>query len=800
MKPMLLYIMPPTNKKGKDWQNAIRVNNIYIKNYPKQEYAVDLSFANADLYLKMDNVSEANRIYEEFAKKYPDDPRTVTAFYERGKYYIKNGQTALAKSEFQKALARSESFRKKGKDSNPFIAGEAVNSLAEILHNEFLSIQLKQPNSNIQNGLKQMRSLMKDLNQTYAKVLSFGSPRSFEAAYNSARSYEEFAAEFANQELNPNLSSTKRFVEIKKINEQAAGLYDKAVDQFRQVVKNIPTIAEKLGVDMNAPDTLAEVAVDTLEQQDSLQVAEQMKRVSEADSSKELARKYFTKAKDKISELMYAEASLTTENVTQAISIEPPQKDPVQRIIFKRAILAKAAAPAIKQTIDAHIRNIQEAETMGLSNKYVEESKRQIILTSNIMGTQLETIAYSAFDEYERREQELSGLIEKDFGAKTAKGLDYYGVDNDVNQIIDYIKILSADILKAFNGTLVLAADNDIKNDLVKNTQERLLRYAVEMSDKMAAASEYAKERSAYYQTRFDSTQNYNYDDAAGFYENYLYAFNDNAKGIMDQAFQLQQEYEIHDLWANKLLLKLIKLDPETYSAGIEKEKVEIYSDEDWKYSTTYFKDSWTKPDFDDSNWNYAQIVPSDYNQFDSLQVNPQAIWVVPPQTIVPDSMVDSTMAMNDSLNTSDSLSLANQESALAADSLVFFRRAFNLDGTPLAGSIYVTADEDFRIYLNGEYLVDDELNDYAVIDSLDYYTFDIYLKKGKNEIAIDVEDRDLTAKGLKMYSFFELLPANITAAAEEKAKVKQVFVEPNLLRKINILNKNRISLSRGNQ
>ncbi len=794
-------------KKGEDWNNAIRVNNLYIKNYPQQEYAVDLYFANADMYLKLNNVAEANRIYEEFAKKYPDDPRTVTAFYERGKYYMDNGQMSLAKSEFEKALARSESFKKKGKDSNPFIAGEAVNALAKILHKEYASIELKQPANNIKSNLNKMRSLMKQLNQTYAKVLSFGSPRSFEAVYNTARSYEEFANKFAHQEIDPTLSPTKRFVELKKINEQAAGLYDKAVDQFKQVVDNIPVIAEKLGVDMNAPDTVVTFQIDTLEANDSLRVAQQMKRVAEVDSSKDLAKKYYAKAKDKISELLYTEASLTSENVIQAINIQPPQKDPVQRIIFKRAILAKAAAPAIKQTIDAHLRNIHEAEALGLSNKYVEESKRQIILTSNIMGSELEMIAHSTFNEYERQEKVLEDLIEKEFGAKSDKGLDYYGVDNDMNQLIDYIKILSGDILKAYQNTLELARANNIENDLVKNTQERLLRYVVEMSDKMSTASNYAKDKSTYYQTRFDSTQNYNYDDAAGFFENYLYAFSDNSKDIMDQAFQLQQEYEIHNLWANKLLLKLIKIDPEAYSAGIEKEKLELYSDEDWKYSTTYFKEAWTKPDFDDSGWNYVQVVYSEANQFAGLGVDPKAIWVIPANTkALPDSAADSTLVIPDSMTATDSMGVALLDSTSGsadnslADTLVFFRKSFEINGTPLSGALYVTADEDFRIYLNGEYLLDDELNDYNVIDSLDYYTFDIYLKQGKNELAIDVEDKDLSGRGLKMYGYFEILPADITSAAEEKAKVKQVFVEPNLLRRVNILNKNRISLSKGNQ
>jgi hypothetical protein len=124
----------------------------------------------------------------------------------------------------------------------------------------------------------------------------------------------------------------------------------------------------------------------------------------------------------------------------------------------------------------------------------------------------------------------------------------------------------------------------------------------------------------------------------------------------------------------------------------------------------------------------------------------------------------------------------------------VFFRKSFEINGTPLDGNFYVTADDDYRVYLNGEYLLDDD-NDYAKLDTLDYYTFDIILKQGTNVIGIDVEDKDHTRQGLKFYGYLEVLPADITKSAEEKAKVKKIEFDPIILKKVNILNKNRISV-----
>jgi len=783
-------------KKAQDWNNAIRINNTYITTYPDQAYSVDLFFTNAELYLKLDNLTEANKIYEQFAQKYPDDPRTVDAFYQRGKYFQRIGQMEQAKSELNQAIQKSESFRAKGKDPNAFIAGEALNALAEILHQEFMAIELKQPKSNIEANQARMRNLMRDLNQSYSRVISFGSPRSFEATYNIARTYEEFADKFSKQEIDNNLSQDKRFVEINRVNEQSAALYEKAVEQFKEVVTNIPLIADRLGVSM---DSVAQQQ--PMFSADSSDTSVVVSRAAEIDSTRQLARKWHENAKDKISELLYTQASLTSENVYQVFSVASPYKDKdvVQDMVYRLALYNKVATPAIQKTVTAHLRNMDEAAKLGLQNKYVEESKRQIIITSNLLGAELEVLAYAALDQYQKTTVENRGLIEQEFGAVNKKRQDYYVIDNMSNQLIDYTKIISTNLMNSYVNTLELARTNNIKNDLVLNTEDRLLRFSVEITDKMTLLADSAKLLSSYYRTRFDSTQNYNYDDAAGFFENYSFNFTDQSKGILERAFEIQDEYTIRNLWANRLLLKLIKMDPVKYSASVEKERLLIVSDDTWKATTSYYPEAWISAEYEDDVWPNAVMITSDFNQFLSLGLDPTPIWVHGPAVQVPDTSLttDSTYADPDSLGASDSLMQAQTTTtASPSDTLVFFRKTFELKGTPLGGKFYTSADNDFRIYLNGEYLLDDEANDYTTLDSLDYYTFDTYLRQGKNVIGIDVEDKDLTGKGMKFYGYLEILPADITSAAEERAKVEKVIVDPALLKRIYILSKSRIPLS----
>ncbi len=790
-------------EKAGEWQEAIRINNLYIATYPALEYAKDLFFKNADLYLKLDNLAEANRIYDEFSKKYPGDSRVITAFYERGNYFLNNGQKEAAKVEYNKAIAKSEEFKRAGKDYNPFIAGEAVNKLADILHEEYVSIRLTLPESNIRAQQERMKKLLKELNVAYTKVLSFGSPRSFEATYNIARSLEEFARTYAQQEIDPNLNPTKRFVKKKTINEQAAALYETAVDRYKDVVDKIPVIAEKLNVDMFNRDTTEKALVDSAD----------IRREVEQDSTRELAIKWYQKAHDKISELLYAEASLTSDNIEEIRNLKPPTADAFSSIVYQADIITKVIAPSVQQTIKAHLRNVKEAAELGLSNKYVEESKRQILLTSNILADEYSKLTKLALDEFEKNFADYQYLVAQEFGAKNENGLDYYGVENNALQMVDLSIQLANNALDALANTLKLAGENNINNDLVRTTQDKLLKFALDSNARMKTLADSANNVSIHMQAIFDSTKNYNYEEGMAATESFFIALDENSLMLLEKAFEYKTDFDLKGTWANRLMLKLLEIDPAQYSESIDKERVELYSNADWKYTMTDYGADWVLNNFDDSSWENARVVSSGFNQFDSVGVNPQAIWIQI-QAAPVQEMADSTHPAADSTALSqtssdtlvadsttvsvagDSIDTVNAVSDMAAanpDTLVFFRTSFDIDGKIVDGMMYVTADEDFRIYLNGEYLLDDEDNDFMVVDSLDFYTFDRFVRNGKNVLAIDVKDSDLTGAGLKFFAYFEVIPSEFLNANDNKKVVEKIYIAPEKLTRLNITKKNRI-------
>jgi tetratricopeptide (TPR) repeat protein len=788
--------------EGQDWTNAIRVNNQYIETYPEEELATDLYFANAGHYLKLDDVEQANRIYEEFAMRYPDDPRGVEAFYRRGDYYLEHDQLAAAKAEFVKAIDKSEQFNRQGKDPNRFYVGEALNSLVGMLRDEYTTIELKQPKSNIENQQVRMRTLITEIVNNNMKIIASGSIRSYEAAYNNAQIYEQFADIFVDQERNPNLNEVERFAENKRINEQSASLYQKAVEEYKKSVENIPLISEKLGIDMFAPDTTApEPEVAEGEETDTTFV---IKRAVKVDTTKQVAQKWYRKATDKISYLLNKQAEITSENVTEALATKNPQTESLPRLIYQFQVLSKIIAPAIQQTIEAHKHNLHEAEKLELRNKYTEESKRQILLTSNILAQELEKLAFNAITPYPEMSKEMIRLVESEYGTVNEKGQDYNIINTDIQQMIDLSKELANATLKNYVTTLERAREENIMSDLVRTTENRMLRFAVEFTDLYQVYLDSSIARKEKYEAKFQAAENYNYDDAAVFFGDHMFSLQDYSREILDFAFMLREDYQISNIWGNKLLVKLFKLDPATYGGSIEKEKITFESDSSWLFSTQYAR-GYINENFDDSSWQYAGIVPVVDNQFVQLGVNPPAMWIGTNRMTGISGAADTLQNMSiseaenvtemDTAFTSLDSSSVDTSMALSDTVQIYFRKVINLEGTPVDGYIYITADDDFRFFFNGEYIIDDIEDDYSMVDSIDFATLSYFVKTGENLLVIHAVDLDKTAGGVKLYGYFDLLPADLTKAVEEKAMMKAIEVDPVLLKKMNTLNKNRISI-----
>ena len=109
---------------------------------------------------------------------------------------------------------------------------------------------------------KEKKALLVELVEKYTTVAGFGTVRLYESTYKIGQAYEEFAKTWAHQEI-PAMEENRRIVAGKEINQTAAGLYDKAVEAYKNGAGILEKFAAKqkqsrdAGADKLVPNKLS---------------------------------------------------------------------------------------------------------------------------------------------------------------------------------------------------------------------------------------------------------------------------------------------------------------------------------------------------------------------------------------------------------------------------------------------------------------------------------------------------------------------------------------------------------------
>lgn len=806
------------------WTDAIRVNNKYIQRYPDNPDSKDLLFENARYYLKLDDLSNANRIYDEFAMRYPDDPRTIEAFFRRGEYYFENQQYSLAKQELQKAIARSDQFARTGRDPNLLYASESYFKLGEIEYIEYKNITLSYPESNLRAQLQQKQNKLRAVVDAFTTVIKMGSAKGFEAMYKVAEAYEELGNAIVAQTLPPNLSPEQRLVERDRIFKASVPAYDRAVDEYKNVFQNIPAYAEKL--DIALFDTLRndEPAVNPVFEDTS----ETIRKEAFQDSTRAIALKWYQRSRIKVSSILYSVAERSGEFINSYLRQENPATGLIY-LSWKKLLLERAVSPAVNVTLSSHLKNINMAKELDLQNKYVTESERKILLTSNVLADEYGKLFQNAVDIYKTRRPALYDLIEQGELATTPDGMNSLDYNDQMMNILDYMNEFITVAMAQYKNTLEFAHQNQINNDAVLTTQDRLFNLSYESGTTMLDLSEEASTQIDKFEALADSTGDPKYQLGIVFLYDQNSILNEYARKQLEDAYQTSKEFDIKNVWTNLILAKLVELSPAEYLGDIPREIMRVSTDSNWLASTT-FDLEWTNPEFSESDWKYAvatSLPPAMvFPGFDSLETAPLSIWIYSPPA-VPDTGISVTApeisqtnlmtdtATYDSVPRPRSLDLeekeipedllssqrtitVNQGSAAILQDIdtvtAYFRKSFSVKDRVINGWVLITADNQYHFYLNGDYIKGDNARIFETVDRVQYIELADFIQPGNNVIAVDVTDfNGAPHYGLRFYMQLEMLPGEITAAAERIRRKAAENVDEATLKKLVVLNKNRI-------
>lgn len=749
-------------EQAKNWNEAIRVNKLYVERYPDSPDAKDLYFNTATLYLKVDELDQANEIYRQFAQKYPSDPRVVEAFYQRGKYYQERGNISQARQEFNLAIQKSEELRRQGKDPNAAIAAEALYSLSEILFADFESISFSYPESKLMQSINQKKQLLTELEQVYKKIISYGSVRSFEAMYKIAYLYESLANSISNPVFPADMTLTNKIAAKAKMLETSIEVYDRAVTEYKNVVNSIPKLADRMGISL-FDTTSAETRFETV-QTDSINL---LQKVVIEDSTKMVALKWLDRSKEKISEVLYTMAQRNTAIINDVLSSPNPYSPISWEYVLYQEQLIKVLIPRINTTIKAHIRNLEESRNLGLDNKFVRESERKILQASNIVPNIYEFALKKTFEQYALLLERFDALLNKGMDAADETGRTYFDYYDALMNVIDYLNVFTGNMIDGFSNTLKLAAEYSIENDISATTRNDIMQYSYESYLKMKEEIASNQARHEKYNALFDSNQTMlNYQDGAIFYSDFVASLRDYSNGILDKAYAVHEQFDINNYWYNLILAELIVVNPEKYLASLPLERLEIVSDDSWLVSGTY-DPGFAYLDFSENGWQPAEIVDPSVDEsvshFDELGLQVPSIWLY---TYGRSKSEADTLMVRDTTSQAvgyDSLQVKkiDYEAMDQKDSaFAYFRKWFDIPSQPVKALLLITADNDFRLYINEEYILDDFDNTYNIAEKMELADLQDFLKPGRNLIAVDVIDSDgKPRKGLKFYLLLEMRP-----------------------------------------
>ncbi len=87
-----------------------------------------------------------------------------------------------------------------------------------------------------------------------------------------------------------------------------------------------------------------------------------------------------------------------------------------------------------------------------------------------------------------------------------------------------------------------------------------------------------------------------------------------------------------------------------------------------------------------------------------------------------------------------------------------WFRRSFEIIDPPASGRLYITCDDNYSLYVNGEYIAADDADEIDWMDVKEWNISD-WLVLGKNTIAIEAIDVDATRQGLVVAIEYSAVP-----------------------------------------
>ncbi len=711
--------------KAADWRNAINVNQSFMTRFATDEAADDLAYEISGYYKNLGEYEKAQESFEGFIQNFPHSPRVVEALFRRGEYYRERGLGQNALVEYERAINTNKQLLELELERNDYFAAEAEYATAMVKFEDFNELLFTLPVTTLEKHKKRKRDLLLEIVQHLSNCTSYATFRLYEATFMIGVVYQNFAQTWATQEI-PQMESTRRIVAQKEVNDVAIDLYERSAQSHRRTI----TALQKLS-DSYRASIIQDALKDTL-----LAMTPDTAAIVAQDTVLPDIKKWVNRAKSKLSQVNYNMGELYLKSINAVMKAPVPDGlGDFPGLVYRKQVLDIAVDPLLDETFIAYENSMQDADSFQIDSQWTSLTQLKLVKSKNMIPNHYAKIAYDGLLMLEKKYKSYSDLIYSRQGFESIAN-DLRTSFDELFNLLEFSQKCQMDAVKGYLTTIQFSDSMGLDQAYVSNTQDTLLVSVLEYSLKCDTLSQDSKGRLNRVRDMYVKTQDPVYEEGLFTFDTNYHELRKMERDILTRGYEIIQERHIDNIYSNFLTLQMVRFDPEKYAGYMELEINErsITTDSTWTASPTYFN-GWASFDFDDSFWRSADVVQKEQKY--------PSIWYYNYTTAGPQPNGDIT----------DSTGIKMAKPVPRA----YFRKSFFLKGLPVTCKIFVSVDQLYDLYFNGDHI--DKKNESDSVRSSATYDVTDYLSRGRNLVAIEGVDLDGTANGVHLTITVKNLP-----------------------------------------
>ncbi|MBN2001433.1 hypothetical protein JW935_28065, partial [candidate division KSB1 bacterium] len=307
---------------------------------------------------------------------------------------------------------------------------------------------------------------------------------------------------------------------------------------------------------------------------------------------------------------------------------------------------------------------------------------------------------------------------------------------DELFNILEFSQKCQMDAIDKYLSTIQFSDSMRLDESYVSNVQDTLLISILNYALKCDTLSQDSKVRSNRARDMYIKTENPVYEEGLFTFDTHFQELRKMESGILTRGYEIAKQRHLDNIYSNFLTLQMVRFDPEKYAGYMDMTitKTVMSTDSTWKAAPTYYN-GWASLDFDDSFWRRADPV-------EKLQKYP-SIWYY-------DYAAESSV-LNAILEDSTKSEMGKPVPR------AYFRKSFSVKGLPVSCRLFVSVDQLFDLYFNGDHI--DKKNEADSVRSTATYDVTDFLSRGRNLVAIEGIDLDGTGNGVYLEIIIKNLP-----------------------------------------